>query len=70
MEACFRYVALFALVARLVICVYYAYRPVRAGTLGRRLARPELLLFSNLWMTIAVTFWVTALLVCREYPLS
>lgn len=81
-EHAFRYAAIMSLVARIALEWYSRRAPAGGRTNGRflggsaasfvimhrRVRRADLILFTNLWATIALTFWVTAFLVSREHP--
>lgn len=71
-EAVCRYIAILALVVRVCLS-FYTGRTVRktangSGTATQatpRTLRPAMLLFANIWVAIALMFWLTALL--QEY---
>ncbi len=81
-EHAFRYAAIMPLVARIALEWYSRRASSGSGSTGgfigsfaggftikhRRVRRENLILFTNLWATIALTFWVTAFLVSREHP--
>lgn len=81
-EHAFRYAAIMPLVARIALEWYSRRASTGNGVNGRfeggsalsfvikqrRVRCADLILFTNLWATIALTFWVTAFLVGREHP--
>ena len=68
-ESACRYIAILALVIRIGMS-FYISRTIRKTTSGLdasshsppRTLRAALLLFMNIWVVIALTFWLTALL--------
>ena len=78
MELLFRYAAIIALLARIGAGYYCRKRTMSAATSPvaangpqrLRFKGAEVMLFSNIWVTIAMTFWVTTFLVSLEHPIS
>lgn len=78
MELLFRYAAIIALLARVGVGYYCRKRTLSAATSSVvstgpqrvRFTGAEVMLFSNIWVTIALTFWVTTFVVNFEHPIS
>lgn len=78
MELLFRYAAIVALLARIGAGYYVRRRMLSAATSSVvptapqrvRFTGAEVMLFSNIWVTIALTFWVTTFVVSFEHPIS
>ena len=78
MELLFRYAAIIALLARIGVGYYFRRRTLNAATSNAvgsgpqriRFSGAEVMLFSNIWVTIAVTSWVTTFVVNLEHPIS
>jgi hypothetical protein len=86
MELLFRFAAIFALLARIGATYYCRHRALSLATAsathnGRQSRRQHddqtghftnanVLLFSNIWVTIAMTFWVTTLIAFPDHSFS
>jgi len=78
MELLFRYAAIIALLARVGAGYYCRKRTLSAATSSVvptgpqrvRFTGAEVMLVSNIWVTIALTFWVTTFVVSFEHPMS
>ena len=80
MELLFRFAAIIALLARIGAPFYCRYRaqiaataPASAtGNRGQRVqfTSANVMLFSNIWVSIAMTFWVTALIAFPDHSFS
>jgi len=78
MELLFRFAAIFALLARIGATYYCRHRAVSLATSpatrthapGGQFTNANVMLFSNIWVTIAMTFWVTALIAFPDHSFS
>jgi len=76
MELIFRYAAIIALLARIGAAYYCRKRTLSAATSSAvqtgpqrvRFTGADVMLFSNIWVTIALTFWVTTFVIGVEHP--
>lgn len=78
MELLFRFAAIIALLARIGVTYYCRHRALSvASSTATRTSAPSghftnanVMLFSNIWVTIAMTFWVTALIAFPDHSFS
>jgi len=78
MELLFRFAAIFALLARIGATYYCRHRALsvasssatRAPAPSGQFTNANILLFSNIWVSIAMTFWVTALIAFPDHSFS